>query len=197
MNPSASLLNQGIFTGILIVFAAVFTVLHIFNKRAPPNIEKILKRVSPEYIEQKASDPGRTPQEDYETRFDVIAEYLGISRDEVHGITRSSTADVDLEKLTMTQPELWDPWVVLKMSMHGREKFREEMAKRPPIIIKWRENYFISEGNHRCLAAHLMGERSIRTRIIEITDDEAVEAFERSLRPELEEKNACPLNAFF
>ncbi|MGB2662327.1 MAG: methyltransferase domain-containing protein, partial [Candidatus Omnitrophota bacterium] len=55
------------------------------------------------------------------------------------------------------------------------------------------ENYFISEGNHRCLAAHLMGERSIRTRIIEITDDEAVEAFERSLRPELEENNACPL----
>jgi len=131
-------------------------------------------------------------EDDYDRCNNMIAEFANVTPSTVKDITAiSENKTVDLKDLTIVRTRLDNPWVVLKLLAMENDEYAAHMQERPIFVVKWRDNYFVSQGKHRCAAAWLSGEKSIQARIIEITDHEAVETFERNLRPKLDQ--ACPV----
>jgi len=131
-------------------------------------------------------------EEDYDSCINRIAKFANVTPSTVKDITSiSENKTVDLKDLTIPRTSLNNPWVVLRLLAMENDEYAAYMQERPIFVVKWRDNYFVSQGKHRCAAAWLSGEESIQARIIEITDPEAVETFEANLRPTLNQ--ACPV----
>ncbi|MEA3489643.1 MAG: HAD family hydrolase [Candidatus Omnitrophota bacterium] len=149
------------------------------------NNENVIRQFSIERINREAaSQEGsfqKTMEQEYASRLDFISQLTEIPRGQIENIIETRTKNVLLEDLIMTRSTIRNPWVILKFLELGRQKFREGIESHLPMIVKCGDEYFITEGKHRCISAWLMGERSILAKVIEIKDSKAAEDFSKNL----------------
>ena len=113
----------------------------------------------------------KTLEEDIHGELSFYRERAGLSDEEMLSTVKvkEDVEEVNLGKLLMTRANVRNPWVVLKMLLEGKKKFEAEVLNKPPIVVKWGDKLFISEGNHRSLTAYLLGKKTIKAKIIEYT----------------------------
>lgn len=145
--------------------------------------------VSADTVNRKAGDLRATDEEDSQTRFEMIRDNAGLSEEDLKKATAERVVMMPLDRLVMARAKLRNPWTVVKFLMEGKEAFLEGLKRHPPIVVKWNdgwnEHLFISEGNHRAVAASLLGLSAMPARVIAITDSDAAHRFERSIRPHI------------
>lgn len=81
--------------------------------------------------------------------------------------------DVDLGKIKAIQRTVNDE----RVSQHFEGRLYPEGTRAPghgglidyPVIVKNGDDYFCHDGHHRCTAAKLHGDKSIRARVVDIT----------------------------
>ncbi|MFC1548485.1 protein kinase [Candidatus Omnitrophota bacterium] len=178
LNPGMLIWNQCMFAWALISLAGLFVFGHLKEPRAPPAISKLFNRVSAEYIKKKASESEGKAKDWHEIAISEVAGFAGIPPTEINNIAKVYEEDIEPRPIFTSRTAQDNPWEVLRYFLKGESHLLNKLEKTPPVIVKWGDRYLISKGDNMCIAAWFMGIKSIRAKVIEITDQEEIKAFD-------------------
>ena len=154
--PGMPLLNKGIFMVSLALLGFLFTKAHISFKRGPPAVKKILRKISPEYLEEKADEHKITGNDFIKVHLSYIMRVLNMSITEISEIDEIRVEDVDLKKIPLSHTGAIRPWRILNYFAQGKKAFNRKLKKNPPVIFKLGDRYFTTGEEYWNVTAWLM-----------------------------------------